>query len=438
MKINIFGLGYVGCVTAACLATNGHDVTGIDIDRLKVRMIDNGKSPIIEPKLQEIIREAVSSRRLKATTNDIGPADISMVCVGTPSKENGSLSLDHVMRVSQQIGDYLREMDSYHVVTIRSTVLPGASEEQLIPLIEERSEKKAGSDFGFCMNPEFMREGTSVYDFYHPPFTLIGEIDKNSGDVLSRIYRDINATIIRTNLKVAEIVKYACNAFHALKVSFANELGNICKKLEIDSHEVMDIFCQDTKLNISPYYLRPGFAFGGSCLPKDLRALLHKVKELDLESPVLGSILVSNNNQIEIAYNLIKKTNKKKVGILGLSFKPGTDDLRESPMVELCEKLLGKGYEISIYDKEVSLAKVYGSNKRYIEKAIPHISSLLKLSVKDVIRNSQVIVIGNKTKEMQEAALRIRNSKVVLDLVRIFSNTSNRKERPLGYEGICW
>jgi GDP-mannose 6-dehydrogenase len=438
MKINIFGLGYVGCVTAACLATNGHDVTGIDIDRLKVRMIDNGKSPIIEPKLQEVIRGAVSSRRLKATTNDIGPADISMVCVGTPSKENGSLSLDHVMRVSQQIGDYLREMDSYHVVTIRSTVLPGASEEQLIPLIEERSEKKAGSDFGFCMNPEFMREGTSVYDFYHPPFTLIGEIDKNSGDVLSRIYRDINATIIRTNLKVAEIAKYACNAFHALKVSFANELGNICKKLEIDSHEVMDIFCQDIKLNISPYYLRPGFAFGGSCLPKDLRALLHKVKELDLESPVLGSILVSNNNQIEIAYNLIKKTNKKKVGILGLSFKPGTDDLRESPMVELCEKLLGKGYEISIYDKEVSLAKVYGSNKRYIEKAIPHISSLLKGSVKDVIRNSQVIVIGNKTKEMQEAALRIRNSKVVLDLVRIFSNTSNRKERPLGYEGICW
>jgi GDP-mannose 6-dehydrogenase len=371
MKINIFGLGYVGCVTAACLATNGHDVTGIDIDRLKVRMIDNGKSPIIEPKLQEVIRGAVSSRRLKATTNDIGPADISMVCVGTPSKENGSLSLDHVMRVSQQIGDY---------------VLPGASEEQLIPLIEERSEKKAGSDFGFCMNPEFMREGTSVYDFYHPPFTLIGEIDKNSGDVLSRIYRDINATIIRTNLKVAEIAKYACNAFHALKVSFANELGNICKKLEIDSHEVMDIFCQDIKLNISPYYLRPGFAFGGSCLPKDLRALLHKVKELDLESPVLGSILVSNNNQIEIAYNLIKKTNKKKVGILGLSFKPGTDDLRESPMVELCEKLLGKGYEISIYDKEVSLAKVYGSNKRYIEKAIPHISSLLKGSVKDVIR----------------------------------------------------
>jgi GDP-mannose 6-dehydrogenase len=435
MKINVFGLGYVGCVSAACLAVNGHNVTGIDIDPLKVRMIGNGKSPIIESGLQEIIDKAVASHHLRTTTTQIGPADMSIVCVGTPSNENGSLNLDNLIRVSEQIGEYLRKINSYHVVNIRSTVLPGTIEEKLIPIIEKRSQKLVGSNFGICMNPEFMREGTSVYDFYNPPFTIIGELDQPSGSLIAKLYKNIDAPIIRTEIKVAEMVKYACNVFHALKVTFANELGNICKKLNIDSHKVMDIFCSDNKLNISPYYLKPGFAFGGSCLPKDLRALLYKAKEIDLETPVLSSILRSNANQIELAYKLIKKTEMKKIGILGLSFKPGTDDLRASPLVELIEKLIGKGYKISIYDKNVSLAKIYGSNKRYIEKVIPHISFLLKESSQEVVENSQVIVIGNNAKEFERIPISTNNNKVVLDLVRFFSN---EKERPLRYEGICW
>ena len=435
MKVNIYGMGYVGCVSAACLANNGNMVTGIDVDKLKVNMINNGVSPIAERGLQKAIEEAVASDKLKATVNVIGPADISMVCVGTPSNDNGSLHLENIRRVVKQIGNYLCNLDFYHVVTIRSTVLPGTIEDMVIPLIEEYSNKKAGIDFGVCMNPEFMREGTSIYDYHNPPFTLIGELDKKSGSSVAKIYENVNAPIIRTSIKVAEMLKYACNTFHALKVTFANEIGNICKSLNIDSHEVMDIFCKDIKLNLSPYYLKPGYAFGGSCLPKDLKALLYKAKELDLESPVLNSILRSNHNQIETAYNLIQKTGKKKVGILGLSFKPGTDDLRESPMVELIEKLLGKGYEISIYDKEVSLTKIIGSNKKYIELTIPHISSLMKESLREVIDRSEVVVLGNKSKEHEESIAGLNNNKILIDLIRI---VSNHAERNGFYEGLCW
>ncbi len=438
MKINIFGMGYVGCLTAACLAKDKHDIVGIDTDQLKVRMINEGKSPIVEPGLQEVISKAVSSHNLSAMINNLNnlrPAEISFVCVGTPSNENGGLNLDHVIKIAEQIGEYLRKLQSYHVVNIRSTVLPGTVEETIIPTIEKKSGKKAGLDFGVCMNPEFMREGTSIHDHYNPPFTIIGEIDRKSGDIISKIYKDINAPLIRTSIKAAEMVKYTCNVFHALKVTFANEIGNICKRLNIDSHEVMDIFCKDEKLNISPYYLKPGFAFGGSCLPKDLRAILYKAQELHLESPVLSTILNSNKNQIEQAYKLVEKTGRKKVGILGLSFKPNTDDLRESPIVELVEKLIGKGYLISIYDGEVSMAKIYGSNKRYIEGVIPHVSSLMKQSIQEVIDNSQVIVVCNKSKEFEEVITEIENDKIVVDLVRIVSNVA---ERNGNYEGICW
>jgi GDP-mannose 6-dehydrogenase len=434
MKINIYGMGYVGCVSAACLANSGNNVTGIDVNHLKVKIINDGKSPIIEPRLQEVIKRAIDSKKLRATVDDIGQAHISIVCVGTPSNENGSLQLHYISKVAEQIGHYLKHINSYHVVNIRSTVLPGTVEEVVIPLIEQRSMKKAGPDFGICMNPEFMREGTSVSDFYNPPFTLIGELDKKSGDVISELYEGVKAPIIRTNIKVAETVKYVCNTFHALKISFVNEIGNICKKLNIDSHEVMDIFCQDTKLNLSPYYLKPGFAFGGSCLPKDLRALLHKAKELDLEIPVLNSILKSNQNQIDVAYNLINKTRKKKVGILGLSFKPGSDDLRESPIVNLIERLIGKGYKISIYDEEVSLAKIFGANKRYIERSIPHIASLMKQSIEDVLQHSQVIVVAKNSKEIKDIIARLTN-KIILDLVRISEKPNKRNS---DYEGICW
>ena len=435
MRINIFGLGYVGCITAACLANDGHDVTGIDIDQLKVKMINNAKSPIIEPGLEEALKKARNSKKLKASTNSISPADISIVCVGTPSNDNGSLRLDYINRVTEQIGDYLKKEKSYQVVNIRSTVLPGTIEEKIIPIIESRSNKMAGIDFGVCMNPEFMREGTSISDYYNPPFTVIGEIDRKSGKTVAELYKSINAPIFRTTIKVAEMVKYTCNTFHALKITFANEIGNVCKYLDIDSHEVMNIFCQDTKLNISSYYMKPGFAFGGSCLPKDLRALLYKAKEIDTECPVMGSILRSNSNQIERAYKLISRTGKQNIGIFGISFKAGTDDLRESPMVELAEKLIGKGYNVSIYDKEVSLAKIYGANKTYIEKMIPHISSIMKPSAQDVYDESEVIVICKNSQEIRKVCMQSNNKKMIVDLVRIFSN---KKEIKMPYEGISW
>ncbi len=438
MKINVFGLGYVGIVSAACMVKNGNEVTGVDIDETKVRIINNGKSPIVEPGLQELIENAYHSKKLRATVNDINDiedSDISIVCVGTPSNENGSLKLDYIFKIAEQIGNYLYKINDYHIVNFRSTVLPGTIEEKVIPIIERRSNKKAGLNFGVCMNPEFLREGSSIYDFFHPPFTVIGQLDERSGSVVAKLYDGIKAPLIRTEIKVAEMLKYTCNSFHALKVAFANEIGNICKSLNIDSHEVMNIFCKDTKLNLSPYYLKPGFAFGGSCLPKDLRAILYKAKEMDLKTPILSSILPSNAHQIETAFHLVKKTGKNKVGVLGLSFKPGTDDLRESPIVELVEKLIGKGYKISIYDKEVSMAKIFGSNKKYIEHAIPHISSLMKDSPLKVIENSEVIVLGNKTKEAEEIISRINGNKVVVDLVKVISNS---KEMGRHYEGICW
>jgi len=435
MKINVFGLGYVGCITATCLANAGNKVTGIDIDRIKVGIINKGKSPIVEPGLNEAIKMAIDSGNLRAAVNNIGPADISIICVGTPSNENGSLQLRYIKKISEQIAYYIMKNRAYHVMNIRSTILPGTIENVIIPLIEHRSGKKAGKDFGICMNPEFMREGVSLKDYYNPPFTLIGQLDNRSGKAIEKLYKGVNGPIIKTNIKVAEMIKYSCNCFHALKVSFANEIGNICKILGIDGHEVMDIFCRDTKLNLSPYYLKPGFAYGGSCLPKDLRAIVYKARELDLEVPLLRAISRTNDKQIEIAYDLIRKTNKKNVGILGLSFKPGTDDLRESPMVELVEKLIGKGYKVNIYDKEVSIAKIFGSNKIYIERVIPHISTLMKKTVHEVLKHSNVVVIGNKSKEFENMPRRVFKNKYIVDLVRLFPDP---KERNGNYDGICW
>lgn len=435
MRINVYGLGYVGSVSAACLAADGHDVLGVDIDRAKVDSINRGVSSVVEPGLPDLINRGVACNKLRATVDTIDDADVSLVCVGTPSEENGSLCLDYVARATAQIGDFLRTKDSYHVVCIRSTVLPGTVETLVIPILEQYSQKKAGRDFGVCMNPEFLREGSSIRDYYGPPFTIIGELDCRGGDVIEGLFSGISAPTIRTKLAVAEMVKYAGNAFHALKITFANEIGNICKRLGLDGREVMELFCRDEKLNVSAAYLQPGFAFGGSCLPKDLRALLHRAKELDLEPPVLRSILVSNIHQVEEAYKLIKKTGKKKLAVLGLSFKPGTDDLRESPIAELIEILIGKGHQVAIYDREVSLARLHGSNRTYIEQTIPHLSRLMKSSLRSALDGSEVIVVAKRSPEFEEALRHLSNGHCIVDLASILTDRSEGKGT---YEGICW
>jgi GDP-mannose 6-dehydrogenase len=437
MRLSIFGLGYVGCVSAACLAKEGHSVIGVDVNQTKADIINAGKSPIVEPGVSEIIAEAIVAGTLTATTDSqvaVTNSEVSLVCVGTPSNTNGSLDLRYITRVCEQIGAALKNKDARHTVVIRSTMLPGTIEKVVISTLEEHSRKSVIHDFGVCINPEFLREGTSLKDFYAPPFTLIGADDALTTEIVQSLYANIQAPMLVTSVKTAEMVKYVCNCFHALKVSFANEVGNICKSLGIDSHEVMHIFCQDTKLNLSPYYLKPGFAFGGSCLPKDLRAINYKAKEMDVEVPVLAAILPSNRLQVQRAVDMVNRTGRKKVGVLGFSFKDGTDDLRESPIVSLIETLIGKGYSLSLYDHNVSLARLFGANKEYIEREIPHIAQLMRDSIDEVLADSEVVVIGNKAEEFLQIETRLKDNQIVIDLVRCFSRTSGDD----GYEGMCW
>ena len=415
MKLSVFGLGYVGCVSAACLADAGNEVIGVDVNPTKVEIINDGRSPIVEEGINELIAKVVKAGRLMATTDSeraIRDSDLSLVCVGTPSNPNGSLHLRHVEQVCREIGSALKTKAARHVVVIRSTMLPGTIQNTVIPAIEETSGKKAGPDFGICINPEFLREGSSLKDYHSPPFTLIGADDEDTIAAVRSLYANINA----------------------LKVSFANEIGNICKALEIDSHEVMHVFCQDTKLNLSPYYLKPGFAFGGSCLPKDLRAINYKAKELDVEVPVLSSILPSNRLQIERAVDMVVRSGRKRVGVLGFSFKAGTDDLRESPMVTLIETLIGKGFELTIYDRDVSLARLVGANKEYIEREIPHISKLMRDTIDGVLSGSDIVIIGNQAAEFRGIAERLRPDQQLVDLVRLFDGRTSNDN----YQGICW
>jgi len=437
VKISIFGMGYVGTVSAGCLAQEGHEVIGVDPVRTKVDLINAGQTPIIEAEIPEVIAAAVKSGRLRATDDEaeaVNQTELSFVCVGTPSLANGNLDLAYIRRVCELLGKALKNKPAHHTVVIRSTVLPGTMRQIVIPILEEYSGKKAGVGFGICNNPEFLREGSAVRDFNNPPKTVIGEIDRASGDILTALYKKLDAPLIRTDLETAEMVKYVDNSWHALKIGFANEIGNLCKSFSIDAHAVMGIFCQDKKLNISPAYLMPGFAFGGSCLPKDLRALAYKAKMQDLALPILTSILPSNEMQVSRGVDLIMQKGHKKVGILGFSFKAGTDDLRESPMIEAIERLIGKGYDLRIFDKNVNLARLVGANRDFILNHIPHIARLMVNDIDAVLDHAQTIVIGNNDPDFQSVPNRLRGDQGVVDLVRI----ANRRSEGDKYAGICW
>jgi GDP-mannose 6-dehydrogenase len=436
MKISIFGLGYVGAVSAGCLAKQGHEVIGVDPYAPKVDLINQGRTPVIEKDIGGIIRSAAAAGTLRATTgarDAVLSSDISLICVGTPSQANGSLELKYVRKVCEEIGEILRDKPDFHVVVARSTMLPGSMRSTVIPALERSSGKQAGEGFGVCNNPEFLREGTAVFDFFNPPKTVIGELDERSGNRLSELYRELDAPLIRTDVETAEMVKYTDNVWHALKVGFANEIGNICKAVGVDGHKVMDIFCQDTKLNLSPYYLRPGFAFGGSCLPKDVRALTYKARVLDLETPILNAILPSNQGQVEKGLRMITGKGKKRIGVLGFSFKAGTDDLRESPLVEVIERLLGKGHDIKLYDQNVNIARLVGANRDYILNRIPHISRLMVETIDEVLEHAEVLVVGNGDAQFRGVLEDRVGDRVVVDLVRIMDKASGGR-----YDGICW
>ena len=437
MKISVFGLGYVGAVSCGCLAQDGHQVIGVDPNETKVDLINQGKSPIIEEQIGEMLESAVERGLLSAVTDAataVANSDVSLVCVGTPSQKNGSLDLQYVSSVCQEIGRELSKKSSRHIVVLRSTTLPGTMRGTVIPALEESSGMVAGQDFGVCNNPEFLREGTAVYDYFNPPKIVIGELQDGDGDVLAEIYKDLDAPLVRASVETAEMVKYVDNVWHALKVSFANEIGNICSELQLDGQEVMEIFCQDEKLNLSPYYLRPGFAYGGSCLPKDLRALNYKATQLDVEAPVLRSISASNDLQIKRGIDLVQDAGNKNIGVLGFSFKSGTDDLRESPVINLIEFLLGKGCDLRIYDKNVNISRLVGANREYILKAIPHIAEIMVASVDAVLEASDTIVVGNGSAEFADIATRVRPEQTIVDLVGVA-----KPEKPMpNYVGIGW
>jgi len=436
MRISIFGMGYVGAVCAGCLANRGHSVIGVDISDVKVDLINRGKSPIVEPGLEELLQRGVAAGRIRATTDTteaIRNSELSMICVGTPSKKNGDLDLHFIEIVAREIGAVLKDKSERHTVVVRSTVLPGTVKNMVVPLLEEASGKLAGRDFGIAVNPEFLRESTAVADYDAPPMTVIGEWDKASGDQLAAIYAELPAPIIRKPIEVAEMVKYTCNVWHATKITFANEIGNIAKGLGVDGRQVMDVICQDHKLNLSSYYLRPGYAFGGSCLPKDVRALDFRANQVHAEHPLISSLMRSNEIHVKRAFDLVASFGERRVGMLGLSFKAKTDDLRESPLVELAEMLLGKGYELSIFDENVEYARVHGANREYINSKIPHISSLLKSDLDDVIESSDILVVGLHDRNFEKVLNGHRNGRKVVDLVGFMPHASTEE-----IQGICW
>lgn len=437
MKISVFGLGYVGAVSAACFADAGHEVVGVDTNPAKVQSINESQSPVVESGLGELIALGVKQGRIRATgdaSDAVIRSETSIICVGTPSHPNGALDLDAVEAVSSQIGNAIGDKNHHHLIVVRSTVLPGTIRNLVLPTIEKSSGKRAGADFSVVHNPEFLREGSSISDFRNPPLTVIGTDTDSAGRLAGQLYDDIDAPLVLTSIETSEMMKYASNVWHALKVCFGNELGNICKELGVDGLEVIEHFCRDTKLNISPAYLKPGFAFGGSCLPKDTRAIAYLAKTLDLQTPVLSSILPSNAMQVERAASRIMALGQRNISVLGFSFKAGTDDLRESPQVELIERLLGKGYRICLYDRSVNLALLTGANRKYIENTIPHIGQLMVPSLEEALAHGDVIIAGNNDPEFKTVPSRIREHQIFVDLAHVGG------EDMLGdrYESINW
>jgi len=438
MKISIFGLGYVGAVSLACLARDQHHVIGVDIDPKKLDLIRHGQSPIVEAGIQELMRSVLASGRVKVTDDPriaILDSDLSFVCVGTPSSGNGSQDLSAILRLSEQLGIALKEKSGYHVIVIRSTVQPGTVEGRIRPILEQSSGKHTGVDFGLCFQPEFLREGSSIRDYDNPPFTIIGADSERSAAEVRTIFKGLPGEFISTQIRTAEALKMACNAFHALKVTFANEIGRVCQAMQVDSQAVMQLLCKDTHLNISAAYLRPGFAFGGSCLPKDLKALTYIAKTKDVDTPLLSSLMASNRVHVDHAVDLVLARGKRNVGMLGLSFKTGTDDLRESPLVTVAEKLIGKGMNLRIFDPEVNLSRLIGANRRYIEESIPHIGSIMCVSMEEMMTLSDVVIVGLSEKTLTAQLYEIaRDSQYILDLV----NLPNRAALRGQYQGICW
>lgn len=438
MKISIFGLGYVGAVSLACLGRDGHELTGVDIDKRKLELISSGKSPIVETGIMELVKDVVASGRISVTDDAneaIKNTELSFVCVGTPSRSNGSQDLDALLRLAQEIGRALKATSGQHTIVVRSTVQPGTTENVVIPTLEEHSGKSAVDDFSVCFQPEFLREGSSINDYDNPPMTVVGVRDERAVEQLRGLFGGLPCEFIETDIRTAETLKYACNTFHALKISFANEIGRICQALGSDSRRVMELLCEDRQLNISKAYLKPGFAFGGSCLPKDLRALLYLARSHDVDVPMLSGLLPSNRIHIEHAAEMILERRERSVGVIGLSFKSGTDDLRESPLVELVERLIGKGMHLKIYDPEVRVSQLIGANKRYIEDVIPHIGSLMCASAEEAMQNSATILVGLSGDDiMSELYAHSRDDQFILDLVGIPEPDRLRGE----YQGICW
>jgi GDP-mannose 6-dehydrogenase len=433
MNISIFGLGYVGCVSLGCLAKNGHKVIGVDVEQNKIDLINTGKPTIIESEIDHIIKEVYDQERISATQDyrdAVKNSDLSFIAVGTPSTDEGHLDLSYIFRVAEQIGEALAEKAGFHTVVIRSTVMPGTNK-KLGEVIEQKSGKLKNKDFAVVSNPEFLREGSAVLDYYNPPVTVIGSDNQEAIKQVSSLYEQLPAPIKVVSIEVAELIKYVNNAWHALKITFGNEVGNICKKLGIDSHEVMDLFVMDKQLNLSAYYLKPGFAYGGSCLPKDLKGLKTLAHDFYLSSPILESIEYSNNVQKKNAIRLIEKHDTRNAAILGFSFKEGTDDLRYSPIVEVAEYMLGKGYNLRIYDKNVSVSKLTGTNRDYINKHIPHLADMISDDISLVIKNAELVIITHKIYGV-EKLIANHPEKFFIDLARVTDNQYSN------YEGICW
>ncbi len=439
MRISVLGLGYVGCVTAACLAKEGHEVVGVDINPAKVDLINAGRSPVVEPGLDTLLGEVVQRRTLRATMDAVEAVEasgLSLICVGTPANPDGSQNLDALERVCRDIGQALMHKTRYHLVVVRSTVLPGTLEKQVVPILKAASGREIGDGYDLAINPEFLREGSSIADFYHPPFIIIGELHRGTAGVLEGLYSGISVPLFKTDVRTAEMIKYVCNAFHALKVVFANEMGNLCQELGINAIELMDIFASDTKLNLSPVYLRPGFAFGGSCLPKDLRALLYQAEGRKLSLPALEAILSSNEAQIARAVALVKDTGKKNIGVIGLSFKGGTDDLRDSPAVKVVRALLDQGLIVQVFDEAINIDLLLGANREFMERALPELPSLLESSLETVIASSDVIVLSQKVNlDSKVLARLIKDDQVIVDLVGQEELRTRGRGR---YVGICW